>query len=91
MPRDHTILTEHRNGDGQQITEKTVDFEDGTSATFSAAPGEPFEYDGEHAPPAEFIEALEAHLDEGGVADDLLGDVSGHPGETESETLDGSE
>ena len=72
MPRDYMILTEHRNEDGRQVIEKTVDFEDGPSVTFVGTPGGTFDFDGEITPPGVAVEALQDHLDEVEVAADLL-------------------
>lgn len=59
------VQTIHRNEDGEQITEKTVDV-DGTEYVFEGAPTETdvdeWEFQGEGEPPAGAVAALAAHL-----------------------------
>lgn len=68
MPPRHTILTEHRRENGEQITEKTVERADGETATFSGPTGGPYEYEGDGDPPAEALVALYEHVDKAEIA-----------------------
>ena len=68
MPSRHTILTEHRRENDEQITLKTVEHDEGPTATFSGSTGGPYEFDGDGDPPEWALEALYEHVDEGEIA-----------------------
>ena len=53
MPRRHSVSTEHRNEDGEQVTEMTVEFDDGDTVTFEVPPGGPYEFVGGDESPDE--------------------------------------
>ena len=72
MPERHSVSTEHWKEDGEQVTEVTVELEDGTDVAFIGSPGGPYTFECEGNPPIEAVEALRDHLSEDVVADDLL-------------------
>ena len=79
MPSRHTILTEHRRENGEQVAEKTVEHDKGPTATFSGPTGGHYEFDGDGDPPEWALKALYEHVDEGKIAHDrpTEGDVGG--------------
>ena len=68
MPPRHTVSTEHRRENGEQITEKQIRRESGRSVEFLGPTSGPYEYVGDGDPPAWALEALYEHVDEGEIA-----------------------
>ena len=56
------VTTTHEKRDGEQVSTKTVELENGDVVEFEGPPGGPYEHAGDEAPPREAVRALQEHV-----------------------------